>query len=242
MRILHNLLGNTDERTVCPGLAFLPLPAGHTLDLLHPTPRRARVIAKTLDTPTFHSFGQVTNRARDDAHNVPQKRVVGRMMNVGLHHRGVDPQLATVLQTKINSRSHDKVVDSSDGIRPKPVEVAIERMVPGYRRTIKIRELAQRHAIRDAFTNSRYIAAWVGQAGDKAEADRIPHHSNDRDGGRQLLEKLHPAVRDGKNHVWLRAKHLTCQLHRRSLDRNRSTIRLRPSTYPSRRSSRKNAR
>src|SRR5262245_24890397 len=152
MRIPHNLLGNTDERPVCPGLTLLPLPAGHTLDLLHPAPRRARVIAKTLDTPPFHGFGQVTNRARDDAHHVPQQRVVGRMVNVGLHHRGVDPQLATVLQTKINRCVHDKVVDSSDGIRPKPVEVAMERMVPGYRLTIKIRELAQRHSIRDAFT------------------------------------------------------------------------------------------
>src|SRR5215510_593935 len=64
----------------------------------------------------------------------------------------------------------------------------------------------------------RYIAAWVGQAGDKAKADRIRHHSNDRDSGRQWFEKLHPAVRDRKNHVRLRAKHITCRLHRRSLD------------------------
>src|SRR5262249_4570381 len=152
MRFLHNLFANTDERTLCPRLALLPLPCGHTLDLLHPTPCRARAIAKTLDTPTFHGLGQVTNRARNDAHHVPQQRVVGWMMNVGLNHRGVDPQLATVLQAEINCRSHDKVVDSSDGIRGQPVEVAMERLVLGYRRTIKIRELAQRHSVRDAFT------------------------------------------------------------------------------------------
>jgi hypothetical protein len=37
-------------------------------------------------------LGKPTEEAREDAHHIPQQGVVGRMMNVGLHHRGVDPQ------------------------------------------------------------------------------------------------------------------------------------------------------
>src|SRR5215470_5519784 len=71
MGTLDNLLGNTDERAVCPDLALLPLPCGHALDLLHPTPSCARAIAKTLETSKVDRFGQVTDRARDHAYHVP---------------------------------------------------------------------------------------------------------------------------------------------------------------------------
>src|SRR5215510_573612 len=60
------------------------------------------------------------------------------------------------------------------------------------------------------YTNSRYIAAWVGQA-----ADRIHEKPNDRDRG-QWFKKPRP-IRDRENHVWLRAKHFNCQFHPRSL-------------------------
>src|SRR2546430_1834420 len=68
-----------------------------TLDRLHPTPRRTPAIAKSLDSSQFQCFGQAPNQARDDTHHIPQQRIIGRMMDVGLHHRGVDPQLRTVL-------------------------------------------------------------------------------------------------------------------------------------------------
>jgi hypothetical protein len=66
------------------------------------------------------------------------------------------------------------------------------------------------------YTNSRYIAAWVGQAGDEAKADRLNEKPNDRESG-QWFKKPRPLPPDRENHVWLRAKHFTCQLHRRSL-------------------------
>src|SRR5215472_12900582 len=47
---LHDLLGNADERAVCLPLLPLPLPCGHALNRLHPTPSRASAIAKTLET------------------------------------------------------------------------------------------------------------------------------------------------------------------------------------------------
>src|SRR5262249_7523017 len=48
-----DLLGNADELSVGADLMVLALPCGHPLDLLHPTPRRSRPIAKPLDTRAF---------------------------------------------------------------------------------------------------------------------------------------------------------------------------------------------
>ena len=48
--------------------------------------------AKVRDAPQFQGLGKPTEEPREDAHHIPQQGVVGRMMNVGLHHRGVDPQ------------------------------------------------------------------------------------------------------------------------------------------------------
>src|SRR5207245_2227590 len=49
-RIPHDLLGNADEHTVCPGLLLMALPRRHALDLVHPAPRRTRAVAKSLDS------------------------------------------------------------------------------------------------------------------------------------------------------------------------------------------------
>src|SRR5262245_30608688 len=57
----------------------------------------------------------------------------------------------------------------------------------------------------------------MSQAGDEAKADRIRQNRNDRDSGGQWFKKKHPR-RERENRVWLRANHITCQLHRRSLD------------------------
>jgi hypothetical protein len=75
------------------------------LDLLHSTPCGPRAIAETLDPPAFHRLGQLANQTRDHAYYVPQQRVDGRVMNVRLHHRGIDPQLRAVLQAKVNRTS-----------------------------------------------------------------------------------------------------------------------------------------
>ena len=63
------------------------------------------------------------------------------MMNVGLNHRRVDPQLRAILQAKVERCSNDKVVDGYEGLRRQPIEVAVERLVFGHRPTMKTREL-----------------------------------------------------------------------------------------------------
>src|SRR3984893_16341881 len=86
-----DFLGNANEFAICRGLLLLALPCGHPLNLLHPSPRRSRPISEPLDTPALQRCDEATNEARDDANHIPQQRVVGRMMNVGLH-RGIDTQ------------------------------------------------------------------------------------------------------------------------------------------------------
>ena len=145
----HDLLGNADEHAVCPGLLLVTLPRRHALDLVHPPPRRACAVAKPLDSSQVQRFGQTADQAGDDAHHIPQQRVVGRMMNVGLHHRGVDPQLRAVLQSELDRRLNHQVVDRFQRLRRQPDEAALERIVLRHRRAVEVGELAQRQSIGD---------------------------------------------------------------------------------------------
>jgi hypothetical protein len=104
---------------------------GHPLNLLHPTPRRSRPISETLDTPASKRFGEVTYQARDDANEIPQQRIIGRMMNVGLHHRGVDPQLWAVFQFELDRRLHHQIVDRLQRVGREPIEAAMNASCRG---------------------------------------------------------------------------------------------------------------
>ena len=84
-----------------------------------------------------------TDQARDDANDIPQQRVVGRMMNVGLHHRGVDTQLLAVLQSELDRRLHHQIIDRLERLGRQPIEAAVERVVSRHRQTIEVGELAQ---------------------------------------------------------------------------------------------------
>jgi hypothetical protein len=49
------------------GLLVVTLPRRHALDLVHPAPRRARAVAKALDSSQFQRVGQTADQACDDA-------------------------------------------------------------------------------------------------------------------------------------------------------------------------------
>ena len=51
------------------------------------------------------------------------------MMNVGMHHRGVDAQFRAVLQSKIDRCLNHQIIDGFERLRRKPIEAAIERIV-----------------------------------------------------------------------------------------------------------------
>jgi len=55
------------------------------------------------------------------------------MMNVGLDHRGVDPQLAAVLQTKPDRSLNHQIIDSFERLRRQPIEAAVEGVMFGHR-------------------------------------------------------------------------------------------------------------
>src|ERR1700674_1997092 len=137
------LLGNTDELAVFPGLMLVALLWSHPLNLLHPTPRRSRPISETLDTAASQRFGEATDQARNDANDIPQQRAVGRMMNVGLHHRGVDAQLLTVFQSEPDRRLHHQIIDRLERPGCEPSEAAGECIMSRHRQTIEVGELAQ---------------------------------------------------------------------------------------------------
>ena len=65
------------------------------------------------------------------------------MMNVGLHHRGVDTQLLAVLQSELDGRLHHQIIDRLERLGREPIEAAVERIVSRHRQTIEVRELAQ---------------------------------------------------------------------------------------------------
>ena len=130
----------------------MALPGRHALDLVHPAPRRARAVAKTLDSSRFQRFGQTADQARDDADHIPQQRVVGRMMDVGLHHCRVDPQLRAVLQSEFHRRPNHQIVDRSQRLWGQTDEATLKGVMLRHRRTVEVGELTQRQSICDAFT------------------------------------------------------------------------------------------
>src|SRR5271165_3984251 len=148
-RAFHDLRGNADEFAVCPGLLPLALPRRHPLDFVHPTPCRTRPISEPLDTPALQCCGEASDQARDNANHIPQQRVVGWMMNVRLHHRGVNPQLLPILQPTIDRRLHHQLIDCLERLGRQSIEAAVERIVSRDRLTMEVRELAQRIPIRN---------------------------------------------------------------------------------------------
>src|ERR1700720_3719164 len=88
--------------------------------------RSARAIAETRNAPQFQRLAKPIKEPREAAYHVPQQGLVGRMMNIGLRHRSVDPQLAAVLQTELHGGFDDEVVDGLECRRCQPVEAAVE--------------------------------------------------------------------------------------------------------------------
>ena len=71
------------------------------------------------------------------------------MMNVALHHRGIDTQLLAVLQSEVDRRLHHQIIDRLERLGRQPSEAAVERIVSRHRQTIEVCELAQGAPIGD---------------------------------------------------------------------------------------------
>ena len=90
------------------------------------------------------------------------------MMNVGLHHRGVDPQLAAVLHAELHGSPHDELIDGLERRRRQP----IEGIMLGHILAVKIGELAQRYSIGDAFAQLAIMP--VSSASERVRATPVP--------------------------------------------------------------------
>src|SRR6202051_5352992 len=80
-----------------------------------------------------------------------------RMMTVGRHHRGVDPQLTAVLNAELHGGFNDEFVSGLERRRRQPVEAAVEGVMLGHLLAVKISERSQRYSIDDAFAQLAII-------------------------------------------------------------------------------------
>src|SRR2546425_5826472 len=80
-RLSDHLLGDPDERAIRAHLLTVSLPCRHALNLLHPAPSAARAVRERPDARREQGV-QLANEPRQDAHRIPQQRVIGGMMNI----------------------------------------------------------------------------------------------------------------------------------------------------------------
>jgi hypothetical protein len=71
-------------------------------------------------------------------------------VNVGFHHRGVNPEFLAVFHPECHGRLDHGLVDALERGRGEPVEGSVEGVVLGDRETVKLSKSAQRVAIVDA--------------------------------------------------------------------------------------------
>ena len=73
------------------------------------------------------------------------------MMNVGLEHGRVDPQLRAVLEAEIDRGADHRVIDGMRRLGGEPVEGAVERVVLRHPFAIELSEVPQRVRVRNPF-------------------------------------------------------------------------------------------
>jgi hypothetical protein len=78
-------------------------------------------------------------------------------MNVSLDHRGVDPQLTTVLQAQLHGDSNNDIIDVFECLWRQPIDAAVEGIVLGYLVAVEISELPQGHSVGDALAQLAII-------------------------------------------------------------------------------------
>ena len=101
-------------------LLVMSLLGSHALDLLHPTPCGASAVGKPGDALGKYLI-QTPHQPSDDPYDIPQQRIICRMVDVGFADRGVDAEFLAVLQSEIERCPHYQVVDGLQCLGPKPI-------------------------------------------------------------------------------------------------------------------------
>jgi len=182
------------------------------LNLVHAAPPRTPAIAETLDPPQLQRLGKAADQAREDPHHVPQQSVVGRMMNVGLDHRGVDPQLGAVLQAKRHRRLNHQIIDGFERCRRQPVEAAVEGVMLGHRIAVEIGELTQRQAVGDPLAQLAIIPVLEAHQHQRAQHLRRRQAATAASG---LLQTAHQIAPHPLDHLMLAVEETGNRLQQR---------------------------
>jgi hypothetical protein len=154
--IVHDPLGNGDELAILVWLPGRALSGCQALNFLHPTARRASVVAKAIDA-VGNKLGKPSHEACDHSHHIPEQSTIGGMMNIGFHNRRIDAQLLAVLQTQIDGRFKDHLIEGFKSLWPKFIKGPIESIVLGNAPAVKTREAAQGVTVGDALSEFAVI-------------------------------------------------------------------------------------
>lgn len=149
--IFNNLLGNPNKLAIFVLLLGGALFRCQSLDLLHPTARRASTIGKAID-PLGNKLCETTHEPRDHSHPIPEQRIVGWMMDIGFDHRRIDAQFLAILQPQSDGRFKDQVIEGLKSLRPKFIKGPIERVMFGNAAAVKTCEPAQRVSVGDSLS------------------------------------------------------------------------------------------
>jgi len=85
-------------------------------ELAHPAPGRAAAVPKRGPTRSAARL-EAPHQPADRAHRLLQQVGVGRVVDVGLHHRGVHPQLAGAQQLVAGELAQQRGVELADDLR-----------------------------------------------------------------------------------------------------------------------------
>ena len=100
---------------------------------------------------------QIPHQARESAHHIPQQRGIGRVVNVGFHHCGIDAELLAVFQPQLDGSLHYGLIQGLHRRRRQAQEGAVEGVVQGNLVAVKQGKTAQSIAVVDALAQFAII-------------------------------------------------------------------------------------
>src|SRR4029077_13213400 len=166
--VFQNLPGDAEQFAVFRLLLGVPLLGRHPFECLHAAARATRAIGEAL-YPAREHLMEILDQPRDRAHRVPQQGGIGREMDIGFHHRGIDAQLLAIFQTKLDGGLDHSLIDGLHGGWGKPIEGAVESIVLWHAMAVEVREDAQSMAVVDAFPQLAIVPIFDAHEEERAQ-------------------------------------------------------------------------
>jgi len=152
-------------------LLDVPLLRRHSFQCLHTAARATCAIGEALYSARENLI-EILHQPRDCAHGVPQQSGVGREMDIGFHHGGVDAQPLAILQTELDGGLHHRLIDRLHSDWGEPIKRTIESIVFGYAVAMEVRKGAQGITVVDAFAQLAIIPVFDAHEDQRAQGLR----------------------------------------------------------------------